>query len=376
MNPLDAIKKSIKSIATSCAKAVLRKLYDDERMQLLGGTLTLSELAHLISLHPADQRIRFLNRVVPMDRLASDAERRECFQLLSKCASVFSVESIRVPSPLGSYEGSLHDKVIMANYCINGTWAPRFQSALLELLPDGSGTFIDIGANIGLTCIPIARARKVDCYAFEPAPENHLMLQRNIEANDVKAFVRPYQLALYSREGSMTFELSEANCGDHRLRDDSAAAPENECFSESGRALIEVKTIRLDDAIDSESLQHPIIIKLDTQGAEVHVLDGAPAVLAKADVIICEVSPYHLARMGHSVEMLLDRLSEYKYAAIVQFDELLHKNSNKTMLSMAGDYETVRKRILELTIDASPDNYFDVIFSRRAYEEILPGKQD
>jgi FkbM family methyltransferase len=45
------------------------------------------------------------------------------------------------------------------------------------------GTYLDIGANIGLTTIPIAQLPDVQCIAFEPAPENFRNVQANVRAN-------------------------------------------------------------------------------------------------------------------------------------------------------------------------------------------------
>ncbi|MDP2827052.1 MAG: FkbM family methyltransferase [Sulfuricellaceae bacterium] len=369
--------KTLKRIALSLATSVIRHLYSDERAQFVGNVARPSELARIVARLPLAERISFIHEILPLDQYVPALDRQTRYQLLAKCSESLSVESIRVSSRLGSYEGSPLDKIITASYCINGTWAPKLQAILAKLFPDGNGSFLDIGANIGLTCIPIARARRVNCYVFEPGPENYRMLLRNIDANDVSAFVHAKQLALYSEAGVMNFELSSVNFGDHRLRDKNATVSVGDLFAEGGRNVIEVKTIRLDDAISVDSLTHPVIMKIDTQGAEVHVLDGAAKTLEQTDVIICEVSPYHLARMGHTVEMLLDRLTAFKYAAIVQFDELLHDHNNDQYNSIepiAGEMGVVRQRILELSVNTSPDNYFDVVFSRRPFAELISPK--
>ena len=46
-----------------------------------------------------------------------------------------------------------------------------------------SGTYLDIGANIGLTTIPIARNHRVRCHSFEPDPGLFVHLLENIHRN-------------------------------------------------------------------------------------------------------------------------------------------------------------------------------------------------
>ena len=64
----------------------------------------------------------------------------------------------------------------------NRTWAPQLQSLLRTCFKSG-GTFIDVGANIGLTLVPVASNRSVRCYGFEPEPLNFSYLARNVAAN-------------------------------------------------------------------------------------------------------------------------------------------------------------------------------------------------
>jgi len=52
----------------------------------------------------------------------------------------------------------------------------------------------------------------------------------------------------------------------------------------------EVKVIRLDDLIDKYRLSSDILLKVDVQGAELDVLDGAQKMLQFCEVVILEVS--------------------------------------------------------------------------------------
>ena len=58
-------------------------------------------------------------------------------------------------------------------YASTGRWAEHTNELIGRFFDKaGRGTFLDIGANIGLTTIPVARRANVACHAFEPEPEN------------------------------------------------------------------------------------------------------------------------------------------------------------------------------------------------------------
>lgn len=217
--------------------------------------------------------------------------------------------SYTVPGPLGTFEGGLHDTVVLDWYLRHGSWETWLQRLQTErLFPDGTGTWIDIGANIGMTCIPLARRTQVQCHAFEPEPSNHGWLQGNVVRNGVAERVTTYPLALYSEDGGdLAFEVSGVNLGDHKVRPEgAAAAPDTH--------LIRVPRARLDSVLGNVALTHPLAVKLDTQGAEMRVLLGGPSVLTQADVLVAEVNPALLAALGDSAEALIGALEALGFA--------------------------------------------------------------
>ncbi len=204
-------------------------------------------------------------------------------------------ESICSDGEYGVFEGSADDEVVHGHYRREGTWSPEIQELLADqLFPEGRGTFLDIGANIGLVSIPLAERRRVRCLAFEPEPRNFEWLERNIAAHEVGSLFTTFNLALHSEETRLRFELSASNFGDHRVR---GAAPAE---ADAKRTLIEVPAGRLDDLVRLEDLPRPIVAKLDTQGSELRVLRGAERSLPQIDHLICEFWPHGLRRMGDS----------------------------------------------------------------------------
>lgn len=216
------------------------------------------------------------------------------------------ITDIRVRGDYGLIEGALADSAILATYVRTRRWAATYNRVIAGFFESaGAGTYIDVGANIGLTTIPIARDGAVQCKAFEPEPANFRYLTSNLRRNCPASNVEAFNLALYDRRGSIEFELADDNLGDHRIR---LAAGDGR-FGEAGRRVIRVPTERLDDMLDAERLPQPIAIKIDTQGAECRVLAGGRDVLDRAALVAAEFWPYGMARLGSDVETLIGLLT-------------------------------------------------------------------
>jgi FkbM family methyltransferase len=55
-----------------------------------------------------------------------------------------------------------------------------------------------------------------------------------------------------------------------------------------------VPTVRLDEVVAARGMSGPFVIKVDVEGAELDVLEGAGAVLAAAELVLLEVSLFQL----------------------------------------------------------------------------------
>ena len=56
------------------------------------------------------------------------------------------------------------------------------------------------------------------------------------------------------------------------------------------RETVQLPMLTLDTLVDVSSLEAPFLLKLDVQGYEIEVLKGANTLLAKADIVLLEVS--------------------------------------------------------------------------------------
>jgi FkbM family methyltransferase len=240
---------------------------------------------------------------------------RHGHRYLSQIAGKLNINRVSARGDYGTFSSAPNDEMILRTYAKSGKWAATTNNALTSFFRDGTGTYIDIGANIGLTVIPLAAVSKVRCYAFEPEPTNFENLKINIAENCPDKKVGAFQLALFDRKSSITFELSPNNLGDHRIRLNGASAG---YLHEEKRRVIEVPCVRLDD-LDLQ-IEPPLFVKIDTQGAEPFVVEGGKKILAKADTLLLEWSPYLMKRMGGDALAVIDFLKTNFSSGAIQHE--------------------------------------------------------
>ena len=167
------------------------------------------------------------------------------------------------------------------------------------------GTMIDIGANTGRMCVPrVVLGDVTAAYCAEPDPLNYTCLVRNALDNHLDGLVLPDRVAIGSEDGVVRLER-RGTAGGHTVIDPG---------TRSDRETIEVPSLRLDTWVDRVGidLDGLAFVKLDAQGSEVHVLRGAPRVLACRHVAWqIEVDLALLQRRGHGGRDLFDMLGAH-----------------------------------------------------------------
>ena len=78
----------------------------------------------------------------------------------------------------------------------------------------------DVGANIGVTCIPaVNRGLVHQAIAIEPEAENFKLLQINIALNNLGNKIKAFNYALSSESDKfLNLEIARNNSGGHRIR--------------------------------------------------------------------------------------------------------------------------------------------------------------
>ena len=247
-----------------------------------------------------------------MRRLPVKSRNRLLFELLAEAGAT----GIVIPGANGEIEGKLADRTIVLKYLKNKSWSVETVRLMqAAFAAQGPGSWIDLGANIGTTTIPAARAGAL-CHAVEPEPATLQLLRRNVERNGVAGRVTLHEAAAWHEAAELELEIAPANLGDHRIR--TAAPDEDSAYGEAARTTVAVPARPVDTLIDAGSLAGPVLAKVDVQGAEAQALAGGTALFDRADLAFMEYWPYGLRRLGTDPTALFAAVARhFPYAALL-----------------------------------------------------------
>jgi len=154
------------------------------------------------------------------------------------------------------------------------------------LVNQNISTILDIGASLGQYA---KKARKrfpeARIFSFEALPDSFKALNETFKGD--KNF-QSFNVALSNFEGKTVFRKS-SNTGSSSLLEMDDLHKTN--YTDSKNIVeIEVKCNTLDNVLKGQKLQKNILMKLDVQGAEKMVLEGAKETLKNVQVIFSEVN--------------------------------------------------------------------------------------
>jgi FkbM family methyltransferase len=154
-----------------------------------------------------------------------------------------------------------------------GTTEPEVQAALDMLLRPGM-TVYDIGANVGFHAISAARRigpdAKVIC--FEALPDNAKKIEYNASSNKFTN-IQVVSTALGNSEGEAAFWTSKQPTWGKL----ASVGKKPDKFAQEVRVSIR----RLDSVVYELKLPPPALIKMDVEGSEIDVLEGARQTLER-----------------------------------------------------------------------------------------------
>jgi FkbM family methyltransferase len=145
---------------------------------------------------------------------------------------------------------------------------------------------LDIGAHQGETAAWILdRYPKAEVVSFEPTPDSF----RVLDALRGKYRFRAVNAAVGAENGSLAFHINAHSVTNSLLEMDPALATLDPNAGQASHQ-IQVPVVRLDDFLKQNRLERPIdYMKLDVQGYENRVLQGASITMSRVRFIMAEV---------------------------------------------------------------------------------------
>ncbi len=191
--------------------------------------------------------------------------------------------------------GSFIDYWIFVDGSYEGIWISEIKKFCTNKV------IFDIGANIGVYSLSLYKVAKC-IYAFEPERKNFNDLVNNLKINSIKN-IKPIMKAMTEvSHQTLPLHLSDKDTGWHSL---SISYGENDQM---------VKTVSVDDFVESEKIQGIGLIKIDVEGAELGVLKGAKYTLSQFHpVILIEFNKPRTELAGYKLNDLYLLLDKHGY---------------------------------------------------------------
>jgi len=189
-----------------------------------------------------------------------------------------------------------------------GHYHERYEADLVVRLLEDNDVFWDIGANVGYFTLVAATAlvNRGQIVAFEPGKNAYARLTENLSLNSYRN-IKTYQVAVSNREGEAVLHVS----GDIA---DSSASLFPAGGGQAGREVC--RTVALDHFLAAEDLRPPGLIKLDAEGAELAVLQGAQGLISQSPpMFLMEMEEKNLKAAGASKAAIQQFLEGYGYRA-------------------------------------------------------------
>jgi len=196
--------------------------------------------------------------------------------------------------------------------------------AFVSLLKPGM-VVVDVGANIGMYSMLSAQAVRPSgrVFAFEPVPEVYRSLTDNLAISGITNVV-PNCLALSDVSGTARFYLG---------RNDSMGS----LYRAQTTTAIEVPTETLDGFLERCGVAKVDAVKLDAEGAEMHIVRGMRRLLDRPDrpILFVEHNFGALHAAGSSAEELFTAILRYGYTP-----HLVEKGRLRRVAALAKPFRT------------------------------------
>ncbi|MBA3075790.1 MAG: FkbM family methyltransferase, partial [Anaerolineae bacterium] len=203
--------------------------------------------------------------------------------------------------------------------------------------------FFDVGANVGVYSILASGVSGSKTVSIEPIQESFENLRRNINLNNLDSKIRIIHAAAGRENGiiKMTRNMDTMN---------HVVIPSEE----ETQNICEVPVIKLDDLVQDGITQ---IIKIDVEGFESNVIEGAKTMLSQRKIcaVIMELNGAG-ERYGISDEYIHNLLLEYGFSTFQYFpfkrqllslNDRINRNGGNTLYVQNNTLDFVKERLIK-----------------------------
>jgi FkbM family methyltransferase len=179
---------------------------------------------------------------------------------------------------LGAYEVrlDLNGRSITEAVLDHGTFQQDLFAAFASRLADRSLAFVNVGANVGTTCLNAHHAGFRDIVAFEPVEANYRLLTENLARLPGDCRVETHRIALGPASEERRIFINPVSTGRHSLVQDFG----------HGAETVAVRPL------DAVAPRRPAALWIDAEGFEAEILRGAGGFLREHCRALClEVTP-------------------------------------------------------------------------------------
>jgi FkbM family methyltransferase len=190
---------------------------------------------------------------------------------------------------------------------LNPSYEGKYREQILKQIPSKK-TFVDVGTNVGIWSLPMMHQFKT-VVSYEPSKQNIECLKANIPTGiDLR------EKAIANFTGFADFHQAGKNCGDGKL------------CREGVKSTYTVPVVKLDD----EGLSDVDLIKIDVQGWEYEVLDGAIELISRD-------RPWVIFEVNEDIDKCCSLMESLGYETLMLKSKRLFLWAPKTGKNMPSD---------------------------------------
>jgi FkbM family methyltransferase len=182
------------------------------------------------------------------------------------------------------------------------------ETKILKFFATSANFVVDVGANVGYYAVELGKVLQENgkLLAFEPIPSSFDQLNANVRLNKIEKQVSCIQLAISNTEGTLTLYTP-------KISGSSATSARNLHPGESS-VRHEVSVSTLDLVLRTSGIENCDLIKIDVEGAELMVIQGALESIKKfKPVIFAELLRKWSAQFDYSPNEVLELLLPLGY---------------------------------------------------------------